>query len=190
MHPTSDDDLMLGLANGDEKCAIALTRRHLPRCLAHATRMVNDGGTAQDLTQEAFVRLWQNAAGWQAGRAQISTWLYRVVGNLAIDYLRKSARVDVREVTDADMSADAQDGEAVLAAKQRDAVLMEAMQTLPPRQRMAVSLRYLEEVPNREIADIMGVSVEAVEGLTKRGKHALRVVLAGNNIHEQKEVRL
>jgi RNA polymerase sigma factor (sigma-70 family) len=176
----SDDDLLVLYANGDRLAARALTARLLPRVLGYAARCLGgDRAEAEDVAQEAMLRLWRMAPGWRAGEAKVSTWLYRVVTNLCTDRRRGAAR---RAVPMGDDLPDAEDGspgaEMRLVEAARLAALDAALAGLPERQREAVVLRHVEGLTNPEIAEILGVGVEAVESLTARGKRALALALA------------
>jgi len=172
-----DDAVLLAYANGDEEAARVLSLRLVPRVLAQATRMLADQAEAEDVAQEAMMKLWKIAADWRQGEAQVSTWLYRVVANLCTDRLRKRRGVSldqIAEPTDPQMSATAQ-----MQETSRLTALANALAQLPDRQAQAVSLRHLEGLTNPEIAQIMDISVRSVESLTARGKKALADILAG-----------
>ena len=172
-----DEVLLQAYARGDRKAAQILAHRLTPKLLGHAYRILGDQAEAEDVAQEAMLRLWKIAPKWEAGRAQVSTWLYRVVANLCTDRLRKR-RVSI-DVDDAPEIADESPGaEEVMGQKSRMAALKSALDELPERQRQAVILRHIEGLNNPEIAQIMDLSVEAVESLTARGKRALKTVLA------------
>jgi RNA polymerase sigma-70 factor (ECF subfamily) len=175
----SDGALMVLFANGDPGAARELTVRLLPKALGHAARVLGDRAEAEDVAQEAMMRLWRAAAGWrQDGTAEPATWLYRVVANLCVDRLRRAGRTDPHD--DPDIAADGAPGiEARMVEADRMAALDAALATLPERQRQAVVLRHIEGLSNPEIAEILDVGVEAVESLTARGKRALAAALAG-----------
>jgi RNA polymerase sigma-70 factor (ECF subfamily) len=140
--------------------------------------MLNDLAEAEDVTQEALMRLWRIAPDWQPGRAQVSTWLYRVAANLCLDRLRRRARLTpIAEANDLVDPAPAAD--ELLQNEERHRALGAALMELPDRQRLAVVLRHVQELPNPEIADTMEISVEAVESLTARGRVALSRALVG-----------
>ena len=173
----SDDALLALFANGDAGAARALTLRFTPRALAHAQRVLGDAAEAEDVAQEAMMRLWRMAPDWRAGEAQLGTWLYRVVANLCTDRLRKRRTVDIDSLPErADKSPSA---DARLQQQQRAAALQQALMHLPDRQRQAVVLRHIEGLANPQIATILGVGVEAVESLTARGTRALGRLLLG-----------
>ncbi|CAM4390410.1 sigma-70 family RNA polymerase sigma factor [Palleronia rufa] len=178
MTEPSDEALLAAYAAGDMAAAAPLARRHAPRVLAVARRMLGDAAEAEDITQEALLRLWRIAPDWEPGRARVSTWLYRVAANLCTDRLR--ARRPTETLEGANIPAAPGGGAAAgLQEGQRRMALEDALARLPERQRLAVVLRHIEELPNPEVAATMGISVEAVESLTARGRAALGRMLAG-----------
>ncbi|NOD92135.1 RNA polymerase sigma factor [Ruegeria sp. HKCCD4884] len=173
----SDDALLGRFADGNAEAARVLTDRLGPRCYSVALRMLGNRTEAEDVTQEAMMRLWQMAPDWVSGQAKVSTWLYRVTLNLCVDIRRKKTPDRLSDVPEPE------DGQASVVDRMQDEARKDALQIalaeLPERQRQAVVLRHIEELPNPEIAGIMGVSVEAVESLTARGKRSLAAILAG-----------
>lgn len=172
-----DDALLRAFAAGDGQAARALTARHLPRVLTHARRLLGQQAEAEDVAQEALIRLWKIAPEWRQGEAKVTTWLYRVVANLCTDRLRKARGVALDAV--AEPEDDARGPVESLQEKARMDALQGALNRLSDRQRQAVVLRHIEGLGNPEIAGIMEISVEAVESLTARGKRALAAELAG-----------
>ncbi len=174
------DDTLLGLyATGDPFAAHLLMDRLLPPTLRYAARILADRAEAEDVAQEAMLRLWRIAPDWRNGEAQPRTWLYRVVTNLCNDRLRARKR---RSVVPIDEVAEPLDPAAGVLAEiiedERMAALTLALQCLPERQRQAVILRHIEGLTNPEIAAILEIGVEAVESLTARGKRVLQAILA------------
>lgn len=176
----SDDALLVLYANGDPTAARVLTGRLLPMVLGYATRLTGDRAEAEDVAQEAMIRLWRIAPDWRQGEAKVTSWLYRVVTNLCTDRLRARRRRAADALEDvAEPASDAPGVEAEMIAADRMAALQSALDSLPERQRQAVVLRHIEGLANPEIAVIMEIGVEAVESLTARGKRALAAALAG-----------
>ena len=173
----SDEALLVLYANGDAAAARALTLRLTPRVFGHANRLLGDRAEAEDVAQDALMRLWKIAPDWRQGEAQVTTWLYRVVANLCTDRLRKRRGVALDAVPEPEDDA-ASPAEQMQERARVDA-LQAALNDLPDRQRQAVVLRHIEGFSNPEIAEVMEISVEAVESLTARGKRALAVALAG-----------
>ena len=175
----TDDALLALYANGDRAAARLLTGRLVPRVLGLATRMLGDGAEAEDVAQEAMLRLWRMAPDWRPGAARVSTWLYRVTLNLCLDRKRRGRRGPVG-LDCVPEPADPAPGPAeAMQEGARAKALQGALMQLPDRQRHAVVLRHIEELSNPEIAEIMGVGVEAIESLTARGRRALAAALAG-----------
>lgn len=174
----SNDALLVLFANGDGTAAGQLTARLSPRALSISFRMLNDLAEAEDVVQEAMLRLWKTAPDWRSGEADPGTWLYRVVHNLCIDRLRKRKRHDVGLDGVAEPADPTPGAEARMIAADRVAALNTALSHVPERQRQAVILRHIEGLPNPEIAQVMDISVEAVESLTARSKRALADALA------------
>lgn len=172
-----DETLLVLYARGDAEAARELTDRMLPRALSVATRVLGDRAEAEDVAQEAMLRLWRIAPDWQTGQAKVSTLFYRVTMNLCIDLQRKRRGRTVALDDAPDPVDNAPSAAEQLVAKARSDALQDALAQLPDRQRQAVVLRHLEELANPEIAEILGVSVEAVESLVARGKRGLTAAL-------------
>ncbi|MCR8828143.1 RNA polymerase sigma factor [Pseudosulfitobacter koreensis] len=174
---TDDATLLARYARGDASATRTLTLRLTPRVFGHAYRVLGDSAEAEDVAQDAMLRLWKIAPDWEADRAQVSTWLYRVTANLCTDRLRKRrggpALDEIAEPADPAPGVETQ-----MQSRARMDALTAALQSLPERQRQAVVLRHIEGLANPEIADILDVGVEAVESLTARGKRALKAALA------------
>jgi RNA polymerase sigma-70 factor (ECF subfamily) len=170
-----DAELVGRAGNGDRAAAQALMARHLPKMTMLARRMLSDAGEAEDAVQDAFLRLWTHAARWQPGRAKFETWLYRVTLNQCYDRLRRRIHApidDALEVADAGPGPEVSHEKVELAAS-----IEAALAQLPERQRAAIVLCHYQECGNIEAADILGVSVEALESLLARGRRALRAKL-------------
>ncbi len=171
-----DEALLARVAEGDPAAVRSLVARKLPRILSLAGRMLGDTSAAEDVAQEAFLRVWKMAGQWIPGRARFDTWLHRVVLNLCYDRLRRR-----REITIADPPEQADEGadpDRGLHAADTGRLVGVAMAALPERQREAIILCHYQELSNIDAADIMGVSVDALESLLARGRRALRAALA------------
>lgn len=176
-HQTSspgDDYLIAAAAAGDRVAWSALVERYLGQITGHAWYMLGDPREAEDVAQEAFIRLVAKAPDWEPGGAKLKTWLYRVVVNLCIDRKRKHVPLPMETLPDSgDGGADDRDRGIDLKKSVRA-----ALDDLPPRQRAAIVLTYYQGFSNRETADLLEIGEEAVESLLARGRRALRASLA------------
>jgi RNA polymerase sigma-70 factor (ECF subfamily) len=171
------DDLSLleQVARGDVQAYRQLVERHLRGIHAFAYRMLGSRAEAEEVSQESFLRLWQEAGRFVA-RAKPSTWLYRVAPNLAIDRLRRRReRPDpdgIEQLAGTAGPAQSHDRRQLAAAVQR------ALAELPERQRAAIGLVHYQGLSNAEAAEVLGVGVRALESLLARARRQLREGLA------------
>lgn len=171
-----DDDALMALAAaGDEVAGRAIVERHLSHILAVARRMLGDQTEAEDVAQDTFMRAWAAAGRWEPGRAKLSTWLHRIAMNQCLDRLRKKKPEPLR--ADYDAASDDPDPEMQLQQQQLALAIDAAIQSLPERQRAAVVLSHYQQLGNLEAAEILAISVEALESLLSRGRKALRRAL-------------
>jgi RNA polymerase sigma-70 factor, ECF subfamily len=172
----SDEALMARVAQGDERAFQLLSRRHLPAMLGLARRILGNAAEAEDVAQEAFMRVWTHAPRWQP-LAQFRTWLTRIVTNLCLDRKRRAPWVELEAADEiADPGPDA--GQKA-EEDERERMLAAAIEKLPVRQRSAIVLTYGEGMSNAQVAEILDTSVSAVETLLVRGKQNLRRALGG-----------
>jgi len=170
-----DNVLLVAFAKGDRSAAQQLTERLMPKIYSHAYYRLGNIADAEDVTQEAFLKLWKIAPNWKYDKAQVSTWLYRVVYNLCKDRYRRATLENLssaQEVNEGNQSPTDN-----IDAQYRQKALYDAMSILPENQRLAIQLRHIDELSNPEIAEIMELSIEAVESLTARGKRKLIEIL-------------
>ncbi|WP_144151595.1 RNA polymerase sigma factor [Paraburkholderia sp. BCC1885] len=173
-----DAELVARVGERDPAAVRTLVSRKLPRLLALATRMLGDRMEAEDVAQEAFVRIWKQAPLWKEGEARFDTWIHRVALNLCYDRLRGRREDPVAEPPD---QADPQAlPDLQLEARVRDERVRIALAALPTRQREALVLNYYQELSNIEAAALMGITVDALESLLVRARRNLRAQLAGS----------
>ena len=171
----SDNALLVAYANGTPQAAQILTERLMPKIFAQAFHRLRNKADAEDIAQEALLRLWRIAPDWQQGNTKVSTWLYQVVSNLCIDRIRRKQPENLDAIPEpADARPNATD---VIQDQSRASALYHALAKLPDRQREAVAMRHLDGLSNPEIADNLQLSTEAVESLVARGKRKLSEIL-------------
>ena len=184
--PMADDAALAArLAARDAQALREVIARHAGALNRIAYRMVGDAHEAEDIVQEACLRLWDHAprlaarhpAGTPAGGAlRLSGWLARVVTNLAIDRLRSARRISGEEVPE--RADDAPLADAVIAESQQAEATRALVLALPERQRAAIVLTYYEELPNAEAAAALDMNIKAFESLLLRARAALRKAFA------------
>ncbi len=178
----NDNALMLAIGHGDQEAFSILMQRHIPSMVALSRRITLNNSDADEVVQEAFLRVWTHAGRWDAnGSAQFRTWLHRIVANLSIDRGRRSKALPLEVAGDpADLRVDI---EGDLARSDQDLLVRDALAQLPSRQRAAVALCYFDDRTGAEAAEILGISAGAVESLLVRARRSLRDLL----IHLKKE---
>jgi len=172
----SDETLMVAIATGDRLAFARLVERHLARTVGLGTRLMGSRADGEEIAQEAFARVWSHAARWRpmgsGGNARFTTWLYRIVVNLAIDRKRRPVHAPMDDVDEPMDEAD--DGFRQIHRRQVSEAVTGAMMQLPERQRVALSLCFFEGMSNIEAGKIMALSVGAVESLLVRARRSLR----------------
>src|SRR5881394_3955204 len=156
MDDEADEVLMARIAEGQELAFQLLMRRHLQRSLAIARRMSLGAADAEDVVQEAWLRVWTTAARWRP-TAAFKTWLYRVLVNLCLDRRRR------RTHTALDAIAEPPDATASIEATETARLVAAAIAELPERQRAALVLSYYEGLSNAECATVLDATVAGVE---------------------------
>jgi RNA polymerase sigma-70 factor, ECF subfamily len=162
---------------GDRQAASALVSAVSPALWRIAWRLLRDSGEAEDVTQEALIRMWKTIPNWKPGRAKFETWLYQVATNLCFDRLRKAGRF-VEEGAAPEPSDKAPLADAALTGTGLRARIDVALAALPDRQRTAIVLTHYESLPAKAAGEILGISVDALESLLSRGRKTLRAALA------------
>lgn len=148
-----DDQLVKQAQAGDAQAFGQLVDRHQPRIFGTLAKMTGDRYLAMDLTQDAFIRAWEQLGTFER-RSAFSTWLYRIAVRLAYDAMRSRRRRDHRELDDRIADPDlGPDRRAEVAALSED--LRQRIEALPEMQRAIVILRVYDDLPYREIADIL-----------------------------------
>ena len=150
-----------------------LVTRHADKFRALAYRFTNSVQEAEDIVQDSFVSLWTKPQSWKAEKnALFTTWFYRIVVNRCLDQKRRKKPAPL---SSEDVYADkAPLPDAALENKLREAAVENAFRSLPQEQQTALNLSFYEPVPNKDAADIMGMSLKAFQSLLMRAKTNLR----------------
>lgn len=174
---TRDRRLLVRMSAGEQQALADAIDLFLSRTVAAARRIIGDETEAEDIAQEAFVRLWQRAEEMAVKPdVALGAWLKRVAVNRAIDRLRVAKRLTSDEgLAEAPVAADQL---TTLTAGDASGRVLAALDALPDRQRTAVALFHFEDLSQREVSERMGVTEHALEALLKRGRQRLKEHLA------------
>lgn len=160
------------LSRRDGEAFSILVKRHSTYFYRVAYRVVLEKETAEDITQKAFMKIWEKPDLWKGGEknngAKFKTWFYRVVVNLAIDDKRRLKPVEL----DFDVEEESEKKDFFEQEQ-----LQKALKSIPERQRAAIMLVYFDEIKQAEAAKTLGIGVKALESLLSRGKKKLGEIL-------------
>ena len=167
-----DTALMRRVAAGDEQAFRQLMDRHLGRILRLAQKTLGSATGADDIAQEAMLRIWTNAGRWRPEKSRLTTWIYTIVYRLCLDRLRapRGERLEAAPES-ADPAPDAYQTLAEAGDRRR---LAAALATLQPRPRAALTLFYYEELSGPEAAAVLGLSLRAFWSLLHRARQSVQ----------------
>ena len=173
-----DVELIHQILNGNQQDYSILIRQYQASVFRTAMGLLHNKEDAEEIAQDVFVKVYQSLSSYN-GKAAFSTWLYRITVNTSLNFLRKKKRktfwaalADMLQVASNDKSA-----EALLTERSDNAVIQQALDALPEKQRLAFVFTKYEELPQRQVAEIMNISEGAVEQLVIRAKNNLKKIL-------------
>jgi RNA polymerase sigma-70 factor (ECF subfamily) len=173
-----DEDLMLCARRGDLAAFEEIVRRHQTWAWRIAYQFLGNEEDAEDVVQDAFIRLL-DASGRYRPTATFKTYFYRVITRLCLDRAKKKQPLYLETIPD---SPDPRPGVAEAMMRRETAVAVRAaLDGLPPNQRMAIVLRYYEDLNYEEIASALETTTKAVERLLARGREGLRAILGNRD---------
>jgi len=172
----TDEMLMKDIQAGNQQAFQYLVNQNLASLHGFAQRMLGSNSDAEDVVQETFIRVWNKAHTWKAGKAKLSTWLHRITHNLCVDWQRKP-KVQTMTLTH-DVEENTEHSTDSLQREETAQAVETALQQLPERQRSAIVLCYYQGMSNRDAAQVLNVSVTALESLLARGRRSLKTLLS------------
>lgn len=164
LNKREDSDLVRAFKNGDIRGYNEIVRKYQQQVYWIIRKMVQSHDDADDITQEVFIKV-HSALGDFREESNLFTWLYRIATNYAINHIRKvkvKNTVSFEVVTEQVVANEKEGGEA-LDEERRRKILGEAIETLPPQQRAVFNMRYYDELPYEEIANILKKSVGGIK---------------------------
>ncbi|MDH5437038.1 MAG: sigma-70 family RNA polymerase sigma factor [Gammaproteobacteria bacterium] len=168
----SDEQLVALIGNGDQHAFNQFLTRHIKKMMSFATRYTGKQH-AEDITQEVFTRLWTHAHQWKDQGLSPSSWLYRISYNLCIDHIRKQHHISGDNVVELHTAHHEEPEQQVIQSAEQVEV-QRALKSLPERQYTALILCTWQELSNKDAANCMDVSVDALESLLSRARRSLK----------------
>ncbi|UCH61592.1 MAG: RNA polymerase sigma factor [Fidelibacterota bacterium] len=179
MTVVADQEILDKFRSGDRNGAFQqLVEIHGKAMYNIALFTLDDEILAQDATQDAFIRIYRGLGKFK-GTAKLSTWMYRIVKNVCYDYHRKQRPAGLDEEFDAEALVDTAgvDPGATYQSGWQHAQLRRAVGQLPPKQRLAVTLHYFQELTYEEVAAVMNMPLGTIKSYLHRAKAALAQTL-------------
>jgi RNA polymerase sigma factor (sigma-70 family) len=175
----SDDSLLAGMAMGDAAAAAAFVRRYQPRVYGLALTIVRSNTVAEEVAQEAFLRIWRSATAYDARRGQVGTWVLTITRNLAIDALRLRGNheqpLEPQALTETLLSRE--ERESRITHIEDKEHLRSALHALPPEQGRLIVLFVVYGLTAQETADLEGIPLGTAKTRIRRGIAKLREAL-------------
>ena len=179
----TDEALVAAMAGGDPWALVEFIQRFEPRVYGLALRVVSDPGLAEEVTQDAFVRVWRRAATFDPERGQVASWLLTITRNIAIDALRLRRDPPLDPVLVATFADSAPDAGYQIEMRTQ-------LEVLPTDQARAVVLAAYYGFTVREVADIEGIPLGTAKTRLRRGLARLRDSLSVRKVPETQPTRL
>jgi RNA polymerase sigma-70 factor (ECF subfamily) len=155
---SEDAELVRACMEGDSSAMRRLYDRHAGGLLRYLERLLGDSGVAEDICQEAFLRIWRKAELFDPKRGSFSAWLYRAASNLAFNRMAlRSSKESTPENTAEMAGSENFTPRDSAELEERQALVRQALDRLSPRDRAILTLRHLEEKPVVEVAEILQI---------------------------------
>ena len=172
--PADDRRLLERIRRGDTEGAAELFERYGPALLRFSDRLLADRSTAEEVTQEVFVKVISRAHQYD-GRAAVSSWLFAIAANACRDRRRRDRRATIVPLEAVgDLAARGEGADALLSGRQRRLAVRQALGALSDEQREALVLARYHGLPYAEIAKVLGISVGAVKTRIFRAVETLK----------------
>ncbi len=177
----TDRQFLQGIINHDQATFKLLVENHQQLVIRTCYSLVHDLEDARDLAQEVFIEILKSASSFR-GNAKLSSWIYRIAVNKSLNHLKRAKRREAftlfsfqdrrggekgEQITDRNSY---HGGDVAMEEKELKEVLHAAINRLPVNQKIAFTLHNYEELPYKEIAEVMNVSLSSVESLIHRAK--------------------
>lgn len=168
-----DNELLALVQDGSHPAFAALVEHHTERFYRLAFRYLQNREAAEDVVQDAFLKIWEDPARWQPDKnSKFTTWFYRVVVNQCLDWQKRKRPLELND--DMPLIDERETADQAMLRREEQRVLEQAIAALPERQRSAINLCFDAGLSNQEAADAMGVNLKALQSLIMRAKAKLK----------------
>jgi len=170
-----DADLVNQVVDGNEQAFAQLVSKYQTMVFSTIYRYIGNHDDVEDLAQEVFIKIWRNIQKFK-GKSKLSTWIYRITANHCLTYRSKHRQtpLSLEGLTEQGTTPESLTMRPDYETKHKIEQVKQAVQELPPRQRLALVLSQFEERTYKEIAEIMDISISSVESLIFRARTALK----------------
>jgi RNA polymerase sigma-70 factor (ECF subfamily) len=175
----SDEGLLAAMAAGDDTAGVAFVRRHQRRTFGLAMAILGDAAAAEDVAQEALIRVWRHAAVYDSRRASVTTWILTITRNLAIDAarLRRAIPIDPDDVVAMALVSDSPDPAELAQRSDTSARVRSVLRGIPAEQRRAVVLAAFYGMTANEIAEKESIPLGTAKTRIRLGLSKVRASL-------------
>jgi RNA polymerase sigma-70 factor, ECF subfamily len=163
--------------NHDRQAFGQLFDHFAPRLKSFMMRKNASAELAEDLVQEAMIAVWKKAGLYEPSKGSVTTWVFTIARNLRIDRIRRDIHMPTVELGDYDEPSEALEGEELLGRKQEDGLVSRALQNIPDEQRQVLLLSFVEDMPQSEIAEKLGIPLGTVKSRMRLAYGHLRRIL-------------
>jgi len=170
----SDHQLIERAAKSEQAAFAELVQRYLASLVKFSTRYTLSFPCSEDIVQEAFLRAWRNAGSWSASKGSVKSWLFKIVYNATIDFLRKKKRDAHVGSFELDIPCEKQNPDKTLLQAQQQQWFDQALAELPERQRTALCLFMHNGLSVTEVSAVLDLNPEATSSLLARAKRSLK----------------
>lgn len=170
-------EIIQAVADGDKQALATLYKRYAEKIYNTALSYTKSIEDAEEITQDVFLKIYHSALSFK-GSSSLNTWIYRIAVNTSLNYVKKRNRIRLwGSKSQKPELVDFNHPGVLLEQKENAKILFKLIDCLPARQKTAFILSYVEYLPRQEVADIMEISLKAVESLLQRAKQNMRLEL-------------
>lgn len=174
MQNLTDHELLIKTQEGNHQAFAVLVERHSEKFFRLAYRYLQNQQQAEDVVQDAFIKLWEKPYSWKSNRQNLfTTWFYRVIINRCLDSAKQKEHLPIEKVIDTVKDLSSSQEQEILTEEKRKLIEYE-INRLPDRQRTALNLCFFEDLTNQQAAEIMELNIKALQSLIMRAKKTLQ----------------